>query len=209
MHEDPTAFQNLIQRLQQGDADAAQELYDAFVHRLISLARKKLPSSLQAKLDPEDVVQSVMRSFFGRVQAGEFRLHDRDSLWSLLALITLRKCGHKVKYYLAGCRDLRRELQREENFPEDNALTPAIWQALAREPNPAELAEIFDTVEHLMKRLNRNQRRIVMLRLQGFSTSEIAEELGKSQRSVQLVLETARDLLLAQLQLDSDEESAS
>ncbi len=209
MHEDSAAFRNMISRLQQGDVEAAQELYDAFVNRLIRLARERLPRSLQQKLDPEDVVQSAMRSFFGRLRAGEFQLRDRHSLWSLLALITLRKCGHKVKYYLAGCRDLRRELQQWEVPSGKTVVELAAWEALARDPNPAELAEIVDTVEYLMRRLNRNQRRIVMLRLQGYTTAEIAQELGKSQRSVQLVLETARDILIAQLKAASEESDSS
>ena len=48
---------------------------------------------LRAKVDPEDVLQSVCESFFRRHAEGEFSLKDWDSLWALLAVITLRKCA--------------------------------------------------------------------------------------------------------------------
>ncbi len=198
MNDNPSSFDQLARRLQQGDADAAGELYRRFAGRLVALARQKLPAKLRTKLDPEDVVQSAMGSFFWRLQDGQFELADWHALWSLLVLITLRKCGHKIEYYLAACRDLRRELQLADSESSEAAPSnPAAWHALAREPDPAELAEIFDVTETLMKRLNRKQRRIVMLRLQGLSTDEIAQQLGKSRRSVQLVLETAREVLLS------------
>ncbi len=209
MPEDTVAFQNLIAQVRQGNAEAAKQLYETFVGRLIRLARQKLPADVQVKLDPEDVVQSAMRSFFGHLQAGEYELRNRDALWSLLALITLRKCGHKIKFYLAACRDLRKEVRAHETLDENSCAEPAVFQALAREPNPAEQAQLIESVQLLMQRLNRKQRRIVMLRLQGYSTAEIARQLGKSQRSVQLVLETAYEILLALLAAERSDEDAA
>ena len=42
----------------------------------------------------EDVMASVFKSFFRRHAEAPFDLSSWDSLWSLLTLITLRKCGY-------------------------------------------------------------------------------------------------------------------
>ena len=44
-----------------------------------------------------------------RQAEGQFEVAGWNELWSLLAVITLRKCGHKVQHYRAACRDTRRE----------------------------------------------------------------------------------------------------
>jgi DNA-directed RNA polymerase specialized sigma24 family protein len=48
------------------DEQAARENFDRFARRLIGLARTRLDRRIRQKIDPEDVVQSVFRSFFTR-----------------------------------------------------------------------------------------------------------------------------------------------
>src|SRR5437016_3003501 len=99
------SFEFLVSRLQAGDPDAATAIFGRFARRLIALARVHLSSQLRQKVDPEDVLQSVFRSFFRRQAAGEFELQNWDGMWALLSVITLRKCGHQADHYLALCRD--------------------------------------------------------------------------------------------------------
>ncbi|MHB1422693.1 MAG: ECF-type sigma factor [Gemmataceae bacterium] len=100
---------DFLTRLHQGDAEAARRLFDRFAHRLIGLARQRLDSRLRGKVDPEDVMQSVFKSFFRIQQEKAVAFSGWDDLWSLLTIIALRKCGHCVAYYRAACRDVRRE----------------------------------------------------------------------------------------------------
>jgi len=103
------SFDVLLTRLQAGDPDPAAAVFGRYAHRLIALARVLLSGQLRQKVDPEDVLQSVFRTFFRRQASGEFELHDWDGMWALLSVITLRKCGHQAEHYLAMCRDLKRE----------------------------------------------------------------------------------------------------
>src|SRR5580692_11428902 len=98
MSVDPS-FDTVMQRLRAGDDEAAADVFRRFADRLIGLARSRLDERLRQKVDPEDVMQSVFKSFF-RVQAdGKLDLANWDSLWALLTVITLRKCGHRIEYF--------------------------------------------------------------------------------------------------------------
>src|SRR5438874_9578101 len=81
-----------VMALKDGDADAAQPLWERYHRRLVSLARQKLRTARRREADEEDVVQSAFHSFFRGVAGGRFpRLDDRDDLWRLLVVITARK----------------------------------------------------------------------------------------------------------------------
>ncbi len=92
-------------------------IFHRFVHRLTALASRQFDARFQAKADPEDVVQSVYRSFFLRDERSPFDLSDWDSLWSLLATITIHKCFDKRSYWLAARRDVGRELRSGPTRP--------------------------------------------------------------------------------------------
>ena len=104
------SFDALIDRLRRGDNAAATEIYERFARQLIQQAQQRLVGRLRGKADPEDVVQSVFKSLYGRLQDGQFVLPNWDSLWGLLVQITLRKCGHRVEYFHAAKRDVRNEV---------------------------------------------------------------------------------------------------
>ena len=86
------SFDDLMAQLRDGRNEAAAQVFQRFANRLIVLARKQLDSKILQKVDPEDVMQSVFRSFFLRQMEDQFDVRDWDNLWSLLAMITVRKC---------------------------------------------------------------------------------------------------------------------
>jgi RNA polymerase sigma-70 factor (ECF subfamily) len=143
------------------------------------------------KEDPEDVVQSVFKSFFGRHAAGQFEVESPDDLWSLLTVITLRKCGHRIDYFRAARRDVQREVALEAGTDE----VPPGWEALARDPTPAEAAMLAETVERLLRNLEGADRRIFQLSLQGESVAQISSQVGLSERTVERVRREIRRCL--------------
>ncbi len=185
------SFNDLQAGLKAGDQEAARELFTRFATRLVGLARSRLDTRQRQKVDPEDVVQSVYKSFFLRAADGQFDFKNWDSLWTILAVITLRKCGHRIEHFRAACRDVRREQASAANS--DDSL--ASFEAIAREPNPMEAAELTETLERVMQQLNDRERMMLTLRLQGFSTAEIAPQVQRTDRTVRLVLERIRMLL--------------
>src|SRR5262249_22986737 len=142
------SFDDLMVRLRAGQNDAATEVFNRFASRLIALARKQLdPQDLQ-KVDPEDVLQSVFRSFFARYPSGQFGAFDGwDNLWAMLEVITLRRCGRGMDYFHAACRDVRREVPGQPAWGE----SASDLGARADEPTASEAAMLTETVEHLMR----------------------------------------------------------
>ncbi len=185
------SFTDLMARLRAGDQDAAAEVFHLYAHRLAALARARLDAVLRRKEDPEDVLQSVFKSFFLRQAAGQFELHDWDSLWGLLARITAHKCGHRIEHFRAARRDVR----REAGPPPSSADTLPGWEALAREPSPEEAACLTEMLEEAMRGLDDREREVLALSLQGHTPAEISAKLGRTERTVYRLLARVRERL--------------
>jgi RNA polymerase sigma-70 factor (ECF subfamily) len=185
------SFEAVMRRLKAGDGDAARDVFQRYAHRLIGLARSRLGTLMRQKVDPEDVVQSVFKSFFVRQADGRIDLDDWNGLWAMLTVITLRKCGHRVEYFRAACRDVRREADRSPSPDESGAA----WEAVACEPTPSDAALLSETLEQLLQPLDERERQIAVMSLQGFTIVEIATEVKRSERTVQRVLDHVRKRL--------------
>ncbi len=190
-------FNRLMDCLRRGDEDAASEVFRRFARRLIALARNQLDSWIRTRVEPEDVVQSVFRSFFTRFEAGQFQLGDWDNLWTVLTLITIRKCINRMEFWQAAKRDL----QREVNLPRHG---DPLGEALARDPTPLEAAILSETVELLMKKVPQQDRSILTLHLRGCEIAAISAQIGRTERTVRRTLERVRRMLM-RLQSDGDE----
>lgn len=184
-------FATLMSQLRDGNDQAAAAVFERFARRLIALAGKQLDEASRRKEDPEDVVQSVFRSFFRRYQESQFDVTGWDSLWAILTVITVRKCVNRNEYFHAERRDIRREVN--PGAP-DQSRDP--FQALDAEPTAEQAAVLTETVEHLLDGLEERDRHIVTLHLQGYTIPEISTRAGRSERTVSRVLERTRGRLL-------------
>jgi RNA polymerase sigma-70 factor (ECF subfamily) len=190
MADDPS-FAELMARLRDGDQAAAAAVFHRFARQLIALARSRLDTQIRQKVDPEDVAQSVYKSFFLRHAEGHFELANWDSLWGLLTVITLRKCGRWQEHFRTQGRDVAAEVSPHPTADDSGGG----WEALAREPSPAEAALLTETVEQLMGELEGRDREILALGLQGYSRAEISDRLGRPERTVYRVLGRVRKRL--------------
>jgi RNA polymerase sigma factor (sigma-70 family) len=179
---------NLVARWRSGDQQAAAELFRRYTKRLIGLARRRLPASLSRRVDPEDVVQSVYRSFFDVAREDRFDLQRGGDLWRLLVAITLHKLTDQVK---RQTRD-KRSVDRDRTFGSEDSFFSLQAYFYSREPAPPEAAALLELVEQLMRRLDPLSRRTLELRLQGYNHEEIAADIRRSQRTVIRLLNEIR-----------------
>jgi RNA polymerase sigma-70 factor (ECF subfamily) len=171
----------LVERLRRGDPQAAEEVFARYAQRLTSLAEQHLSRKLAGRLDGADVVQSVFRTFFRRSAAGEFRIDSSDELWRLLVRITLQKARAKGRHHTAGVRDVAAE--------EPGGGAALLLHAVTHEPGPAEAAALVDQIETLLRGLPALYCDLLRLRLEGYSVSDTATQLGVSRRTVHRALQ--------------------
>jgi RNA polymerase sigma-70 factor (ECF subfamily) len=194
MASDPS-FADVMARLRAGQNDAATQVFNRFASRLLTLARKQLDPLVLQKVDPEDVVQSVFRSFFVHNISGRFgEFESWDNLWGMLVVLTQWKCGRRMDYFHAACRDVDREVSAEVPARDESYADLGVRDD---EPTPAEAAMLTDTVERLMKCLEGSHREVLTLSLQGYAPAEISGQLGCTERTVYRVLERVKQWLEA------------
>ncbi len=175
-------------RLKQGDADAAQPLWDRYVEKLVRLARQKLGRSPRRAADEEDVVSIAFASFCRGVERGRFsKLDDRDDLWQLLVVLTDRKAVDQRRREGTGKRG-------GGNVRGDSALHAAgdgesplrDNQPVDREPPPDFAAQVTEQLDHLLSVLKDEElREIALAKMEDYSNGEIAKKLGIGLRTVE------------------------
>jgi RNA polymerase sigma-70 factor (ECF subfamily) len=178
----------LIDRLRHGQTEAAEDLYFRYSQRLQALAARQSGSDLAVRVDPEDIVQSVFRTFFRRVSLGQYDVPEGSDLWRLLLVIALNKIRALGAHHRAAKRDVR-QTARGEAF--DKALQTTTG------PNELALAELRLDIDELLQQLPQSQRTIIQLRIEDHTVEEIARRTGRSHRTVERALQDFRTRLTA------------
>jgi len=185
MLNDDVAFRAWLCRLVDGDEEVVADFWRCFGTRLQQLAAQHLSLRVRRRIDPEDVVQSVCRTFFRRLQAGQFELAGSEQLWRLLCAITLTKTREQTRFHLRGKRGLEREREPIASSDESQLVHP---EALDREPTPAEAAEFAELLGRLLSVLSAEEQQALQLKLEQYTHQEIAERMRCSERTVRRLL---------------------
>jgi RNA polymerase sigma-70 factor (ECF subfamily) len=178
MSEDSCA--NLVARWKAGDEQAATELVGRYTTRLIALARSRLSGSVAHHVDPEDIVQSAYRSFFREARRDSIEVEQNGDLWQLLVTITLHKLHNQVKRVTAQ----KRAVQKEQLFGSEDSLLGIPSAPLAADPSPVEALALVELLEQVMCSLEPAERRMLEMRLQGYTLAEVAAAVRCSERTV-------------------------
>ncbi len=181
------AVTECIAKLKLGDEASAQKLWDHYFRRLVALARAKLSMARSPVADEEDVALSAFKSLCWGAANDRFpQLHDRDNLWPLLVVLTVRKSHDLMKH--------QRRLKRGGRASPDGDVRQRIDvdQLLDREPTPEFAAMIAENYQRLLDQLDEQQRQIAELKLAGDTNREVAEKLGCGLRTVDRRLQLIR-----------------
>jgi RNA polymerase sigma-70 factor (ECF subfamily) len=183
--------ESLVRRLRAGSETAADRLYARYVARLRALARAKLSADLAGRVDPDDIVQSVFRRFFQHAAREDYDAPAGEDLWDLLLVITLNKIRSERSFQRAAKRDVRRTRRIDGLDP----------YTLAKENPHGQTGRTFlrMVAEEALDSLPPLQRRIVELRMEGYQVHEIAQQTGRSLRTVERTLQSCRKQLSALL----------
>ena len=176
-----------LAELKAGNERVTEAIWDRYFSTLVRVARKNLNPHVTRAADEEDVALSAFDSFIRGVDRGKFaKLNDRNDLWRLLLVITLRKAADQAKREMRQ----RRGGGRVKSATDLNAQQPGfenfcLDKALAREPTPAVAAMLRDQIVVLMKRLDDPVlQSIALAKMEGCTDQEIADRLDCARRTV-------------------------
>lgn len=174
------------------DAAAQQQLWQRYYQRLVALARRNLNGVPLRTADEEDVALSAFDSFFRAAEKGRFpQLEDRDDLWKVLMVLTLRKASNLKKYEKAEIRNpdrLQLQSELESLF---------LAHVQSEEPDPQLAAAAADSCRALLQQLPDDQfrlREIAICKMEGYTNAEIAARLDVALSTVELRLKRIRML---------------
>ncbi len=180
-------FFQLLQ--QQGDSQSAKEIWTRFFPRLLGLSNRIL-SSRNFPLGAEDAVQDAFFHFFRSVQTGKYdHAMNREDLWRVLCMMTVQKSRKQLDREWTAKRgkglvklESQLQLNSDANFRLD--------EAIATLPT----AEWDLRFSEMLEELNDELREVAIMRLAGYTNSQIKESLVCSLRSVERRLQIIRTI---------------
>lgn len=190
------SFEVFLRRVRAGEPGAATELVERYGAAIRLEVQMRLGEpGLRRLLDPEDVCQSVLASFFLRAAAGEYELDRPEQLVGLLLAMARNKVGMQVRRQRALRRDTRR----------DDRTDPATLELAGGGPSPSRVVVGRELLDEFRRRLNDEERRVADLRAQGQEWAEIARTLGGSPDGRRKQLARAADRVARELGLEEPE----
>lgn len=173
--ERDVSISTLLNLVKDGNENALEEIWRIYHPQLISLVEHNLKVPVPIA-DADDIAQSTMKSFYFRVREGRFPdLEDRDSLWKLLVTIALNKTRATSR------NEFHRKKLREENLD----VPSAEFDDLLLEFRS--LIEILEDEDPLLKK-------VALARFEGYTYTEIAQQLDKSVSSVERKVNLIKDI---------------
>lgn len=190
MSEEQKSITMMLADMKGGDEFAAQLLWDRFFDRVRGLAKKKLGGISKKSMDEEDIALSAINALYTGAKAGRFaKLEDRDDLWQILCMITSRKAASAWRKQSA-----RKEVGESIiGFNADDQNAIGLDHIASGKPNDAYMDSLSHTSKELLEGLDDRLKEVALLKLKGFKNQEIADEIGRSIKSVERYLSLIRE----------------
>jgi RNA polymerase sigma-70 factor (ECF subfamily) len=179
-----SSLATLLDRLCQGDAGAAEQVFQAYEPYLRMVVRRQLSPALRAKFDSVDVVQSVWADVLDGFREAGWRFANTAHLRAFLIKATRNR-------FIDRFRQHQQALEREEPLPGNDAAT----LRASRQPRPSEVAQAGELWEQMLALCPPQHRELLRLKRQGVPLAEIAAQTGLHESSVRRILyDLAREL---------------
>ena len=183
--EPHTSSHGLVERVQQGDHEAFSRLFEKYRSRLAVLVHYKLGSDLRRDADVDDILQETMLRAYRDIERFEYKAPGSFMSW------LARIAEHVI---VDAARAQKRHKRAGEHVPFRSESNPG-------GPDPADFhtpSRIFSENESLgrfvetLGSLPEDYRRVILLaKVEGLATSEIAQRLEKSNEATSLLLHRA------------------
>jgi DNA-directed RNA polymerase specialized sigma24 family protein len=174
--------------------EAARQLWLRFSARLAAEVRRRLDPRILRRAGLDDLLQSLFASFFAAPPGPGGPPRSRAELWRLLVHFTMCKVANVADHHRARCRDFRRERSLAEIMTGVGGSQPFEPQD-HRGFDPADEAVARIEFARLLDALPADLREVFVMRLDGYTNAQIAAQIGRVERTVELKMRTIRALL--------------
>lgn len=170
------AIDQLLDRLNEGDAAAAEAVFRTYEPYLRMLVRRQFRPQLRAKFDSMDVVQSVWADVLEGMRKPSWHFEDRAHLQAFLVRLTRNR-------FVDRCRNHRNALAHEG--PLRPNLPPQCIESDT--PRPSEVAQRNEVWDRMLALCPPAHHQLLHLKQQGLTAAEIAARTGLHASSVRRV----------------------
>jgi RNA polymerase sigma-70 factor (ECF subfamily) len=167
----------LLEKLANGDSEAAERVFRNYEPFLRALVRRKLTPPLRSKLDSMDIVQSVWADVLSGFRTAARKFNDRDHLKMFLAKVT-------YNHFVNHCRRCGPELEHEQSFHR----AASSGDLASSQPRASEIAQADELWHTMLELCPPAHRQILELKRQGLTLAEIASRTRLHEGSVRRVL---------------------
>lgn len=183
-----------IGELKAGNEQALEPLWERYFHRLVGLASHRLGDIPRLPADGEDVALSAFNSFYQGLMRGHFPvLDDRNNLWRVLVTLTARKAARIVRDERAEKRGGGHVISEPSGDLNSAFEWRGFHQLISSEPTPEFAAMVGDECRRLLQQLPEAQQRdVALLKMEGYTSEEIATRLGCSLATIERKLKVIR-----------------
>jgi RNA polymerase sigma-70 factor (ECF subfamily) len=182
----PTTSFGAVERAKGGDSEAFSTLFAKYRRRLAVFLRYKTGSELQGSVEVDDLLQETFLRAFRDLE--RFKYESPGSFWSWLACIA----GHVV---LDAARYRGRQKRQAGEAVRFRSESNPDGPDPADTRTPTLLLAEKEALEALFRRLDAlpedYRLAISLAKIEGLSTAEVAQRLGKSREAAALLLHRA------------------
>ena len=183
-------------RWQAGDSESLDTLLRYYLPQLKTVVRRQLGYPLRNKLDSDDIVQEVLRSFVDILP--RYEIQDENHFVNLLGRLVRNAISARYHYFSAERRALRRD---REAYTDELRGRHASGRPLD-EPSVSEVLVRNEQVNEMLKHLfllEASDQEALGLRLDGLEYAEIGERLEISSEAARKRYDRAVKRLLARI----------
>ncbi len=186
---DDIDFADLIRRARAGDDRAAAALLSRFGAEVRTMVRSRLPRSLRNQFDSMDFVQAIWTSVLANAGDDPASFADAGQFRGYLAGVARNKVFEEHR---RQTKTKKYDLGREERLYVRKGERDVPREVAASDPTPSENAQAGERFGQLIRGRSEQEVQVIELRRQGLTLAEIADRIGRDERSVRRVIEAAR-----------------
>ncbi len=187
-HQGTREFRRLLRLALDNDEEAWTQLYKIYEPGLRKCAKDLLGPSLRSEVDVDDIVQSVHWSLVTGLRRGKIKVDTVEALLAIGRTILRRKIARTWRTL-----ERRRRITDQLNERFGNVNDWGDIDQSAHDPLHQVSAE--EQFQRLCRIMTRTERRLIELRLLGYSTAGAAREMGRDSESLRMTLARLRSKL--------------